>query len=73
VKTFLIVWFSSEGMQVSEVTGRLMDMGFRPVTGKYDFVYDWGKSASLEDALTIGDRVRSTLGDCGVSFKLETV
>ena len=73
VKTFLIVWFNTEGLAVSEVTGRLMDMGFKPVTGKYDFVYDWGKNASLDDALTIGDRVRSTLSDCNVAFKLETV
>ncbi|MCD6523365.1 MAG: hypothetical protein J7K68_06540 [Candidatus Diapherotrites archaeon] len=73
MKTHLVIWFNSEGETVSEVTERLMSMGFRPVKGNYDFVYDWGKHANVEDALALGEKVQETLKGCGVLFKLETV
>ena len=73
MKTYLIVWFSTDGKKVSEANDRLMSMGFRPVTGNYDYAYDWGKKATPDDALAMGDRVKETLKGCGVTFKLETV
>ena len=73
MKTYLVVWFSSEGKPVTEVTDRLMSMGFRPISGNYDYVYDCGKEATTDDALTIGESVQETLRGCGVTFKLESV
>jgi len=73
MKTYLVVWFSSEGKPVTEVTDRLMSMGFQPMHGGYDYVYDWGKNATTDDALTIGESVQATLRGCGVTFKLESV
>lgn len=73
MKTYLVVWFSSDGSPVTEVTERLMSMGFRPMSGNYDYVYDWSKKASMDDMMTIGGKVQETLRGCGVTFKLETV
>lgn len=73
MKTYLVVWFSSEGAAVTDVTDRLMSMGFRPVHGNYDYVYDWGKQAAVDDAMSMGEQVQATLKGCGVTFKLETV
>ena len=72
MKTYLVVWFSSEGKSVTEVTDRLMSMGFRPMHGNYDYVYDWDKSASMDEVFTIGEKVQETLRGCGVTFKLES-
>ena len=41
--------------------------------GAYDYVYDWGSNASLDDILQIGDRVQLTLKGLNVTFKIETV
>lgn len=73
MKTYLIVWFSSEGGKVTEITDRLMSMGFKPVQGAYDYVYEWGEKARVEQSLAIGDQVKATLRDLKVSFKLHTV
>ena len=73
MKTYLVVWFNSDGKPVSEITQRLMSMGFRPISGNYDYVYDWSADAPMEDVLAIGDSVQQTLYDCNVTFKLETV
>ncbi len=71
--TYLVVWFSSEGEKPSEITQRLLSMGFSPQEGQYDYVYNWPKEASVDEILKIGDQVRNTLKGMGVMYKLETV
>lgn len=41
-KTYLTLWFSSEGANPTSVVMRLQEIGFKPTKGKHDFVYDWG-------------------------------
>lgn len=73
MKTYLLVFFNSEGGKPGEVTDALMGLGFKPTAGNYDYVYDWPKNASLDDILTIGDKVSLTLKGLNVSYRLETV
>lgn len=73
MKTYLIVWFSSEGTIPSEVNSRLLSMGFEAVRGNYDFVYNWGRRADLNQVLAIGDKVNATLKGTGVLYKIETI
>ena len=73
MKTYLVVWFSSSGDKPSHITERLLSMGFRPVEGYYDYVYEWDSNADVRDILKIGDQVQNTLKDSGAMFKLETV
>ena len=72
MKSYLTVWFDTRGDRTSEITQRLMSMGFRPVRGNYDYVYDWGKSATVEDAISLADKVYEILKGSTVVFKLET-
>jgi len=73
MKTYLIVWFNSNGAKPSEVTDRLLGMGFKPTHGNYDYVYDWHRTANMEEVLRIGDRVHETLEGLDVMFKIETI
>ena len=73
MKTYLVVWFSSSGSKPSDITERLLSMGFRPIEGYYDYVYEWGQNADVKEILKIGDQVQHTLKDSGALFKLETV
>jgi hypothetical protein len=73
MKTYLIVWFSSSGAKPSDITERLLSMGFRPVEGYYDYVYEWDTNTDVREILKIGDQVQNTLKDSGAMFKLETV
>ena len=72
VKTYLIVWFNSNGDGPTKVTERLLSMGFRPVGGHYDYVYEWHENAPLQEIIKIGDKIQSTLQGMGVTFRLET-
>ena len=72
MKTYLTLWFSSEGERPVEITSRLMGMGFRPVKGEFDYVYDWDKKATLEQAMNLADQVHITLKGCNVNFKIGT-
>jgi len=73
MKTYLVVWFNSDGNhKPSDITERLLSMGFRPVEGHYDFVYEWDSSTDLDEIIRIGDQVQNTLKGSGAMFKLET-
>ncbi len=73
MKSYLIIWFSSEGGRPSEINQRLMSLGFKPLQGTYDFIYEWRKNVEVEEILHFGDKVQMTLQGLNVMFKLETV
>lgn len=73
MKTYLTVFFSSEGASPSQVTDRLQMLGFVPTHGNYDFVYNWDDKASVKDAIWFADKVRNTLEGMHVYFKVESV
>lgn len=73
MKTYLTIWFNSEGASPSEVVERLRAMGFKPMRGYYDHVYDWKKEVTIEDILQLSDALHETLRGLKVIYKLETV
>lgn len=73
MKSYLTVTFSSEGVKPSEVVERLHMLGFKPTHGQYDFIYNWGKHATVKDAIWFSDRIHETLKGCSVLFHLETL
>ena len=72
MKTYLLMWFNSNGASPSDVNRRLMSLGFQPVQGPYDYVYDWGNNVDVDEILRFGDKVHLSLQDSGVLFKIET-
>ena len=72
MKTFLLIWFNSNGANPSDVNRRLMSLGFQPVQGPYDYIYNWGNNVDVDEILRFGDKVHLSLQDTGVLFKIET-
>jgi hypothetical protein len=73
LKTYLTIWFYSEGASPVEVVERLRSLGFKALRGYHDHVYDWGsKKAELEDILRIATSIHETLRGLKVLYKLET-
>lgn len=73
MKTYLTVWFNSEGAEPAEVVQRLQGMGFKPIKGQYDHVYDWKQEVDLKDILSLCNKVHETLKGLKVLYKIETV
>jgi len=73
MKTYLTIWFNSEGVEPTVVVERLLAMGFKPIKGHYDHVYDWKKDADLEEIIRLGNAVHETLKGCKVLYKIETI
>ena len=73
MKTYLTIFFSSEGASPSEVVERLQSLGFAPTQGNYDFVYSWDKNVSVEEQIWFADRIKAALEGMQVHFKAETV
>ncbi len=73
LKTYLLVWFNSEGTRPSEVNRALMSLGFQAMQGSYDFVYNWDDNVDVNEILEFGDKVHLSLKGMGVMFKIETV
>ena len=68
----MTIWFNSEGAGPVVVAEKLRAMGFKPVRGHYDHVYDWGRKIDLDEILQIGTAVHETLRGLRVIYKLET-
>lgn len=72
MKTYLTIWFYSEGASPVEVVEKLRSMGFQPLRGYHDHVYDWGRKVDLMDVLQLANKVHETLKGMKVFYKLET-
>jgi len=73
MRTYLNIMFYSEGANPVEVVERLRSLGFKPLRGVHDHVYDWGnKKVELDDILKIASSVHETLRGLKVLYKLET-
>nr|WP_321497454.1 hypothetical protein [uncultured Methanolobus sp.] len=73
MKTYLVLWFNSNGALPSEIDRSLMSLGFKAVQGNFDYVYDWGNNVDLDDILRFTDKIQMTLKGTGAMFKTETV
>jgi hypothetical protein len=71
-ETFLLLQLNSEGSPYSRVAEILEDIGFRPETEGYDFVYDWGRPATVQETLDLADRVQESLRGSRVCFRIES-
>jgi hypothetical protein len=72
MKTYLLLQLDSEGATYSQVADLLEDLGFRPQTTGYDFVYDWGRAASVRESLEFADRIQAALKGSRVRFRIES-
>ncbi len=73
MKTYLDVTFSSEGAKPSEIINRLRSLGFKPVIGEHDMIYEWGSSAAEADAIWFADKIQATLEGFKILFHIETL
>jgi len=71
-KTYLTLWFSSEGKTPTSAIMKLQNIGFKPSRGKHDFVYDWKGQIGLEEMFELGDTVHKTLKGLKILYRLET-
>ncbi len=71
-KTYLLLQLDSEGASYAEVAETLEDLGFRPQTEGYDFVYEWGRAASVSESLDFADRIQEALRGKRVGFRIES-
>ncbi len=73
MKTYITIFFNSEGGRPSDVVDELVQLGFQPISGPYDMVYEWPSNADVKDAINFADQIQMTLEGLGVFFKIETV
>jgi hypothetical protein len=73
MRTYIKVQLDSEGASFSNIAEVLEDLGFRPVKGEYDFVYNWDKQATIKESIWFADKVQLALKGLGVWFRVETV
>ena len=72
-RTYLIMYFGTEGLRTSEVAKKVESLGFETLFGSVDFIYDWkNKKPTKEDVLGLGDKLSELLEGSGAVFNLDT-
>jgi hypothetical protein len=72
MKTYLQVFFNSEGSRPSDILNTLMNMGFKPMKGSRDFVYEWDMNTDVSDIVWFGDKIHEALKGHNVYYTMET-
>jgi len=73
VRTYLTLFVSSDGGKASTVAEKLVAVGFRPVLGSHDFVYDWPtKAVTPQAVIELIDRVQGVLKGSNVTLHFMT-
>ena len=72
MQTFLLLQLDSEGAAYSHIADLLEDLGFRPHGVGYDFVYEWGRPATVAESLEFADRIQAALHGSRVFFRIES-
>jgi hypothetical protein len=75
--TRVSVWFYSEGASPSQVIDKLTELGFKPVRGAHDFVYEHSDDDMTEADLgpaiiEISNALHKTLSGFKVLYNLDT-
>jgi hypothetical protein len=71
-RTFLLLQLDSEGTPYSRIAEILENLGFEPEKEGVNFVYDWGRPASVKEMLDFADRIHVALRGCRVRFRVES-
>lgn len=62
MRTFVTLFVSSEGTKTSVVVDKLGTLGFRPILGTHDFVYNWPmKAPNAYAVVNLIDKVQEIL------------
>lgn len=73
MRTYLTIWFNSEGASPMEIKKSLETIGFKATHGNYDFFFDWAEEATVNDLLKLGDSIQNLLRGSQAMFKMETI
>ncbi len=73
MKTYLLLFHYSEGETPFIVKEKLTRIGFKPIKGHYDLVYDHGSKVEIDDIMQLANQVHETLRGSKVFYKLETL
>ncbi|MCI4349107.1 MAG: hypothetical protein L3J93_02665 [Thermoplasmata archaeon] len=74
MRTYLLLQLDSEGAAYSDIAELLEDLGFQPHTeGGYDFVYEWGREATVLESLEFADRVQAAIRGQRTYFRVESI
>lgn len=70
MKTHIQVWFGTKGSPPSKITKKLEKLGFKPLTGKYDYYKEWKEIPTKEELLKLADNIFEALKGEDIHFKL---
>jgi len=72
-KTYLVMYFGTQGVKTSDVAKKVESLGFESTFGSVDFIFNWkDKKPTKEDVLSLGDKVAKALENSGAVFNLDT-
>lgn len=72
-KTYLILYFGTQGKKPTEVSIAIETVGFKANLGAVDYVYNWDEKPSKEQVLELADKVAEVLQESGAVFNIDTL
>lgn len=72
--TYVEMTFNSEGKSAVEVIKILEDLGFKPMRGQHDFVYEWGsEEPTIDQIKELLEKLHRRLQGAKVLYQVTTI
>ncbi|MCD4784672.1 MAG: hypothetical protein K8T10_12700 [Candidatus Eremiobacteraeota bacterium] len=72
-RSYVILYFHSDGAAPSKVFKRVEGLGFRLSVGPFDLLYEWDHAPSNDEIIAMMDALYKSLTGLNVNFKFYTV
>jgi hypothetical protein len=73
METYIDVYVTADGEKSSVIFKKLTELGLKHNIGEHDFIYDWGKAASISEELALADKIQETLKGTGAILSFTTI
>jgi hypothetical protein len=73
MKTYVEIYHSADGKEVSVIFEKMRSLGFEPALGEHEFVYNWKETVTLAEIIQFLDQVIAKLKGTGALLKFTTI
>lgn len=73
METYVDVFVNTDGKKASIIFDILTKLGLKYYIGEHDFFYDWKKIATINDELSLVDKIQEKLKGTGAILKFTTI
>ena len=72
METYVDLFISSDGENITSIHKKMLGMGLKPTLGDHDFVYNWNGIVNIEEEIEFIQKIQLALRGTGAMLRFTT-